>query len=109
MQEERSARRKSGLSVSTEDLCDCSDSGCAVVDWPHLSYSEISSKCSRRDEETSHCKKQSLSDKCTSNPFDLRSNCDLQSVSASILLKSINFCSPILKEDRGYESWRDFL
>ena len=30
-------------------------------------------------------------------------------LSSTFLLKSANFCSPILKEQRGSESWRDFL
>ena len=109
---EREARRKSGLSINSEDLEEEGDLSCSV-DWPHLTAFELPNKVARRGafcapmlpEHQQNHEMFSLDD----SSFELSRKHDERLPLSSTLVKSTNICSPILKEERGTESWRDFL
>ena len=112
MQFERECRRKSGLSITSEDL-DENDLG-FEVNWPHLTASECPVKCARRDiddhiEFLPSSSKLDLKKTAFTPSFDVFFKHSEKLISQKILLKSTNMCSPILKEERGSESWREFL
>jgi hypothetical protein len=106
-----SLRRKSGLSISSFDFL--SESEKCDKEWQ--SSSEIESKCARHTMDGARalswdtaCRIED-SKKCCSNVCE---QCEINKdvfLSNSDLLTSINFCSPIVKEDKGSEPWRDFL
>ncbi len=114
LQYERSTqRRKSGLSISSFDFL--SDNGACESDKEWMTTSQIETKCARHTTDCARdlswdaaCRIED-SKKCCSNVCE---QCEINQdvfLSNSDLLKSINFCSPILKEDKGSEPWRDFL
>jgi hypothetical protein len=109
MQGEWNTRRKSGLSVCSDDVTSI-ESSCAVIYWPQMSSSEMLSKCARRDSDSpKYCREEVFSPSCTESNFESWAKKEWNSLPAFKLSKSSNFCSPILKEDKGSEAWRDFL
>ena len=94
--------------------------------WPTISSSEMDSKRVRRPEdvEKPDCRlqqKSCLSDKISSDCVDgSAATCQHSRLNFERVIKenlstefemkrSVNLCSPILKEDRGHEAWRDLL
>jgi hypothetical protein len=110
----RNSTRKSGLSVNTLDFIS-TDETCEK-EW--LSTSEFETKCARHATESPNSSRDlSWDTACRIDDSKQCCNCFVKQckinqdvfLSNSDLLKSFNICSPILKEDRGFESWRDFL
>jgi hypothetical protein len=103
-------RRKSSLSVSVAIGC-LEDEDHDVV-WPALSFSELSTKRARgKGSVETYCVARlryeigSIDD---SGDAALEKN-DADFLATWTLQKSSNLCSLVLKENRGCESWRDFL
>jgi hypothetical protein len=114
-------KRKSSLtvSVSVESLI----SENYEISWPEISMSEVAPKCPRRDSDSSSPSPLKLDEvkfdeskldqsKFLAQPSNTTKTNEVDNLilfSSSHLLKSSSFCNPILKEDLGFESWRDYL
>jgi hypothetical protein len=131
-----SLQRKSSLALSISIEPAMENGEQYVTEWPALSSTETVMKSSRRklnDPGSFKCLQQAKDALCLQQDGDALAALSTSQANAdalshvktdsesegertegfsspkSALLQSINFCSPFLKEDRGNESWRDFL
>jgi hypothetical protein len=82
------------------------------IGWPALSFSERSMKsarCAAGIEECCAAGSDFQIGSIVDSDDASRDGIDAELLKTCTLRKSGNFCSVVLKEDRGSESWRDFL
>ena len=104
---ETTIRRKSPLSVSVT-IGSLEDEN-QVVAWPALSFSETSTKSARCTGSVKTCCAARLDGSIDDSDDASWDETDANMLATRTLQKSSNFCSLVFKENRGSESWRDFL
>mmetsp|Transcript_66861 Transcript_66861/g.178758 ORF Transcript_66861/g.178758 Transcript_66861/m.178758 type:complete len:109 (+) Transcript_66861:59-385(+) len=98
---EARTRRKSSLAAAVESL-DVNDRFELEVSWPDVSSTEV------KKSPLAICVKRLAQAKCEQEGVPSQSSKDSSNAELQ-LQKSVNICSPILKEERGTESWRELL